>query len=412
MDRISTIIKYCLLIAYIALPGSRIVAAWHDDVPGQTLDSLRRELLRIEDQIRTAKADERDVTSDIDAAERRVALLGQLIRDERRAVRLLDDSIAAISEHVKGDEATLAALGGRILELEDTQGQLSASLARSFLAERRLERWASLELILGAESWPQLLARRAVLQRFESTLRRSLKALSASVDTLQVTENTVFTASQSLRERRTVLEASRRQAADLENARQRDLRELSGSKRSLTARLDKLRNDQAVLSARRDQVRAAQAQVAEMIAALSRGEPLAGVPLLLLRGALPWPVVGKVVQKFGLTRNPHYSTVTDNPGIEVEADEESSVTSVADGNVSSVTWLRGFGNVCIVEHPGSYYTVYARLGQVLAQPGQSLAAGALIGYPGFDAASGKYRVHFELWSGKEKKDPLEWLQPR
>jgi septal ring factor EnvC (AmiA/AmiB activator) len=149
-----------------------------------------------------------------------------------------------------------------------------------------------------------------------------------------------------------------------------------------------------------------------MIGKMARGEPMSGVALSVLRGSLPWPVIGRLVSRFGIVRNRKLATVTENPGIELAATADAAVSTVAEGRVSSVTWLRGYGNVCIVEHPGSFYTVYAKLGQVVVRPRDELRAGEIIGYPGFDAGSEDYRVHFELWSGKEKKNPIEWLQAR
>jgi murein DD-endopeptidase MepM/ murein hydrolase activator NlpD len=110
-----------------------------------------------------------------------------------------------------------------------------------------------------------------------------------------------------------------------------------------------------------------------------------------------------------MIRNRESSTLTENPGIDLTIAVDEPVRAVADGKINSVTWLRGFGNVCIVEHSGSFYTVYAHLGNLSVENGQLLKKGDIVGGPSLDPLSGEYRLHFELWSGKEKKNPREWL---
>jgi septal ring factor EnvC (AmiA/AmiB activator) len=150
--------------------------------------------------------------------------------------------------------------------------------------------------------------------------------------------------------------------------------------------------------------------IEDMIASALSGKAIAGTPLNLLKGKLPWPVQGTLIEKFGKTKNTQLETYTDNPGIELSCAEGDPVRAIAAGTVSSITWLRGFGNVCIVEHPGSYYTVYARLGQVLVEPQTVVSDTSIIGYPGLAPLSNDYRFHFEIWDRREKQNPLTWLQ--
>lgn len=401
-----------IIVLYAVLGGAHVFALPSGAEPQRVLDSLRRELRRIERDLETGAVRERGVLRELDAGERRVAISEELVRDQRRLMTALRDSIAQIKGEIGPRETELARLGSRIITLEDDQQRMSGALARALLAERRLSGVALLDFLLGAESWRELLARRAALKRLQHTAAQSMQTLAASVDTLQETEDMVFASTQTLRERKWELEAKRRRTADLARDLQGDIDELEHGKRELQSRLNKLRQNRKLLEERRLDVASSQAQIEEMIGKMARGEPMSGVALSALRGSLPWPVIGRVVSRFGIVRNRKLATVTENPGIEIAASADAGVSSVADGRVSSVTWLRGYGNVCIVEHPGSFYTVYAKLGQVVVKARDELRAGEVIGYPGFDAGSEDYRVHFELWSGKEKKNPLAWLQPR
>ncbi|RPH94336.1 hypothetical protein EHM69_07690 [candidate division KSB1 bacterium] len=380
--------------------------------PSFKLDSLRRELDRIDRKLESGESREKNVLRDIDASEQRIAIAEELVREQRQQVAGLRDSISRLERQIGPRENELVALGTRILELEDNQNRLSAALARSMLAEHRLRGWTTWEFLLEARSWRELLARRTALKRLQNTVRETKTGLNTAVGTLHETEDTVFLSTQALRERKWSLENSRRRAVEIETDMRADLQKLAIQKNALQIRLKKLRQDRRMLEAHRQEIAASQAQIEEMIGRIAGGQPLSGAPFNLLKGMLPWPVRGRIVEKFGLIRNPRLATITENPGIEISSSPNASVISVADGRVSSVSWLRGFGNVCIIEHAGSFYTVYAKLGQVVVKMNDEVKAGNVLGYPGFNAAADDYRVHFELWSGKEKKNPVEWLLPQ
>jgi murein hydrolase activator len=357
----------------------------------------------------SGKARERNILQEMDGTQQKAAVLEGLVLNQQRQIALLTDSTTSLQAAIGPQEQNLAQLGSRILTMEDEQHRLADVLARSLLTERRMNQWSTLEMMLGARSWREFLARRSLLKRLQTTSKNTISSLAAAVDTLQVTENDIFTRTHKLREQKSSIESKRQEAEAARRNIQQDLRELSRTKTALRSGLNKVRKDRKLLTERRQEIAAAQARIEEFIGKITRTEPLPGVSLESQKGRLPWPVPGRIVERFGLVRNRDTYTVTENPGIELSANAMDNVIAVADGEVSSVTWLRGFGNVCIVEHPGSYYTVYAKLGQVSVRARDRIQAGAPLGSPGYDAAADEYRVHFELWAGKEKKNPSDWL---
>jgi len=376
------------------------------------LDSLRRELARIERDLSSGVAKEQDILEDMDVTQRRIAILEHAVREEQRIGSQLRDSLHLIETDIAVREQELAALRGEIAQIEEDGKRLAASAARAILTRERLTGWATLEFLLDAHSWRDLLQRRSIVIRLESASRAALELLASLRDNLKETESETSRSMQSLQARRDELSIRQEDVRELYASIRSDLDNLSRSKRALQRNLSRVRRDRALLSEQRDEISESRQQIENIVSAAARGEPLEGVPLSLLKGALPWPVNGRVVERFGAVRNRDLSTVTDNPGIEVETTPDDRVTSIAEGKVSSITWLRGYGNVCIVEHPGAFYSVYAKLGQVDVKAGEEIAANQIIGYPGFDPIAGTYRVHFEIWSGKSKRNPLEWLKRR
>ena len=71
-----------------------------------------------------------------------------------------------------------------------------------------------------------------------------------------------------------------------------------------------------------------------------------------MKGSLNWPVEGQITGRFGTTRNPNSGVVTENVGIDIRAKSGTPVKSVLDGVVSTITYIRGHGNIIIVDHGG------------------------------------------------------------
>ena len=380
--------------------------------PDRALDSLRTELERIEGKLKEAETHEEDLASELEMLEQKVQLQNELVRRQRRNAGQIEDSLSLLNAEIFANESALWDLAARLESLNSDRDNWGRSLARTLLTEHRMGEWAGLELIAGSESWREVAERRRLVGRLKELESNAIGALVRLSDSLEIIESTVNQQTLALTNHKDLLTAQSAEATRLEKQLRTDEKMLVQEKSALRKQLQKAQGNRELLTSRQEEIEQAKTAMEELMARVAQGEAITGVPLQLLKGQLPWPVGGTVVEKFGLVRNQLLETTTENPGIEVAASDEAAVSSVADGRVSSVTWLRGFGNVCIIEHPGAYYTVYARLNRVTVAANEQVAAGSLLGYPAYDAESEQYRVHFEIWSGRDKKDPLDWLQPQ
>lgn len=128
-----------------------------------------------------------------------------------------------------------------------------------------------------------------------------------------------------------------------------------------------------------------------------------------LKGKLNWPISkGKVVRKFGESLNPKLKTLTVNYGIDIRASGDMSVKCVAEGVISAVEWLPGYGTVLIISHKGNYRTVYGHLSEVFVKEGDKIKTGGVIAKVG-ESVEGNI-LHFEVWSGRQNVNPEIWLR--
>lgn len=376
------------------------------------LDSLQTEIRRLDQQIESGRAQEIDMLDALNARQQESALQEELVRFYSGRLAQVRDSLHVLKNTLPELESQLATADKEISDLEQVLAPLSASLAKVMLIERRLSGWTVLDFLLRAKSWRELLERRSIIARLRSTQLRRQSELSSELKRFQETKQALVERAENLSRAQQEFEHLRSVYARTNDALLQEQSVLRSSQAALRKQLDRVRNDRRLLQMQREQGERALNAIEEMVASALSGKPMSGSPLNLLKGKLPWPVNGLVVEKFGKTRNEQLETITENPGIEISCTESAPIRAVAAGSVSSVTWLRGFGNVCIVEHPGAYYTVYARLGQVLVEPNAVVSDSSIIGYPGLSPLSNDYRFHFEIWDRREKQNPLTWLQKR
>jgi len=129
-------------------------------------------------------------------------------------------------------------------------------------------------------------------------------------------------------------------------------------------------------------------------------------PFKKLKGKLRLPVKGKITNRFG-DRRPE-STVKWK-GWFVRTSSGQTVKSIASGQVVFADWLRGFGNLLIVDHGKGYMSLYGNNESLYKQVGDILRGGdtiAIVGNSGGNEFSGLY---FELRHKSKPLDPEEWL---
>lgn len=129
------------------------------------------------------------------------------------------------------------------------------------------------------------------------------------------------------------------------------------------------------------------------------------------RGSMfDWPLRGPISSNFGLRIHPIFKTKNFHSGIDIAAPAGTSVKAAAAGEVLFVGWLRGYGQVVILDHGRNHSTVYSHLSSALVREGQVLRAGSALGRVGRTGTATGYHLHFEVRIGSTVKNPLDYLR--
>lgn len=135
------------------------------------------------------------------------------------------------------------------------------------------------------------------------------------------------------------------------------------------------------------------------------GDDVSGINFAALKGKLRLPVRGDVTNRFGANRA---DSGISWKGLFIKANEGAEVKSVASGRVVFADWLRGFGNLIIVDHGEGYMSLYGNNQAILKQPGDSVRSGDAIAYVGNSGGNETNGLYYELRRQSRPFDPLSW----
>jgi septal ring factor EnvC (AmiA/AmiB activator) len=135
-----------------------------------------------------------------------------------------------------------------------------------------------------------------------------------------------------------------------------------------------------------------------------------GAAFEALRGKLDYPVHGKVAGSFGKTQHPEFAAELFRKGIDIDAPLGEEVHAVEAGKVIFADRFSGYGKMMIIDHGERYYSVYAHLGDILKQLGDSVGRGEAIAEVGDSDSLAGSRLYFEIRKDGKPIDPSPWFR--
>lgn len=375
------------LCVSLALAGAVVLPA-----PAQQpreAEALEAELAEVREQIEAIQSRidrdlaERDALADALAeAERAV---GRARRAQAETDRRLADVGAEIDRLEREREA-----------LETRTARRASELAIQLATAYRQGVHSRLKMLLDQED-PRRLARRLAYHGYLTRARvEAIEALKASLEELALTRERLDRRAEELA---ALLETRKRETRRLEAAR-------AERERALAALDERIENDRARLAQLRRNARELTALIEEL------GEVLADVPPEMeippfesLKGRLPMPVAGPVLEAYGDRRSGDLEWT----GWLIDTEAGREVTSVAHGRVAYADWLRGYGLLLIIDHGEEYMSLYAHNEALMRDVGDWVAPGDVVALAGRSGGVERPALYFELRSGGRPVDPAAWI---
>jgi murein DD-endopeptidase MepM/ murein hydrolase activator NlpD len=261
---------------------------------------------------------------------------------------------------------------------------------------------AEFELFMSASGAQEALSTSYLLSRIAEQDKALIENLSMQKDTLDKAHAELM-----------------RQKQELDN-RDKELKKQKASIQKTTQDRNKLlqqvRKDKALFQAQQAELlrasRDLQKKVQQLLAAKKKMQQQSrggNTPLYYKGGRLAWPLRGQITSPYGGRIHPVFKTRTTHTGIDISGDKGDPVRTAEDGEVLYTGWLRGYGQVVIIDHGGNLTTVYAHLSGIDTSENAKVKTGDKIGRVGSTGTTTGNHLHFEVRINGNTTDPMGYL---
>ena len=375
-------------------------------------------------ELRELKSRIEAIQKDLTQAEESRTEAADALEASERAISDANRAIAELAERSRRAKAKVAQIRREVALAEQAIAAERAALSKMLYQQYTAGRPESLAILLNGGD-PNAIARELHYLTYVGRARAELIAkLGAGVSRLAALEKDAAEeaaeletiAAEQLRERRT-LEAEKkarsqvlaRVSRDIERQR-REIGTLKQNEARLTRLIEQLAR--AIAAAPQPRSRPGTKPPSGPRVRNERlpesGQGLDG-PFAQLRGRLALPVRGELANRFG---SPRQDGAMAWKGLFIAARGGEEVRAIAAGRVVFADWLRGFGNLLIIDHGDSYMSLYGYNETLYKEVGDVIRGGervAAVGSTGGQQDSGLY---FEMRHEGRPFDPLTWVRVR
>jgi murein hydrolase activator len=370
-----------------------------------------------------ARDDLRELRGKIEALQKRLAdaeesktEAADALRESERAISDANRSLRDLAQQSRDVKQRLAGLRAASRDNESTLKTRQVLLAKLLYQQYLGGRSEPLKLLLNREN-PNEIARQ---MHYFSYISRAHAALIASLRThlvrlrelaqeveQQLAELTAITARQAVEKRRLEQEkrARGKVLAGIAHDIQQQKRKIGTLKRDEN-RLTKLVEQLGRIIARSPSRPSPVPRLKNERLPDSSGD---GTPFQQLKGKLHLPVRGELGNRFG---SPRSDSGLNWKGLFIASRPGEEVHAIASGRVVFADWLRGFGNLLIIDHGDSYMSLYGNNETLYKQVGETIRGGETIAAVGNSGGNSDSGLYFEIRYQGKPFDPLTWVNAR
>ena len=324
------------------------------------------------------------------------------------SVKRSEEQIELLDLQMQKNEKLLKSIGAEISEKAKNIAKLQEILAKRCVAIFKYGGAAELNVLISAGGLTELNYLTHMMQRLAAQDRRDIETLQAEHIQLKQKELEQQRNREELAQRRRQRERERESNQRYGNQRRELLSRIEREKQVHTAAMQELEDEQQAVQKKINEYVRKKALEAEKAA--NRGGKKSNQPKLVSSGKFNWPLPQRqILSSFGMRVHPKFKTKTQHAGIDIPAPLGTPIKAAGGGEILYAGWLRGYGQIVIIDHGSGYSTVYAHMSKILTEEGKRVKAGAVIGKVGNTGVATGYHLHFEVRINGDAKDPLRYL---
>lgn len=387
----------------------------YDDIKTEDLEAMREQLAEYDRMLA-------DIKKDLQSAEKLQATAAEKRSMYLEIEAIYNDQLKELEKTKLYYDAEIEKTGREIADIRmeyDEAYSVFLDLLRMTYEEGTAN---YLEILLGAESFTDLLAR---IDRVSGLIRYSdglMEELSAKRQLLDAKYAELVNASQSQDEAIAKLESKRSEieAWKLENENdiaiiEADIEKLTGEQgayKNLAELLDAdFEAEVAAAIAAENKHREDVAIQKELEEERKRQEALAEAirkqqflwPLPLSWDYISYDFGYRTMPDLGYYDKFHY-------GIDIPAYRGTDIYASKAGKVLIAKYHSSYGNYVLIDHGDGYQTLYAHSSKLYVKAGEYVEQGQVIAAVGTTGSSNGNHLHFEVRVNGEKRDPLDYVK--
>lgn len=348
------------------------------------IQQVKKRIDQLQQLIKTTQTQRSAAENDLKQAEQDISVTKRKLRDV----------------HAQQNEATtkLAQLETAQAKLKSAKDRQRSAMKADITAAYRSGRQEYLKLVLNQED-PEKVSR--LMKYYDYFRAARLDRISAFNQTL----SDIASNEEQINARMLELESLKGDLVE-EEAR---LQKAQDRRKSLLAKLDaSLKNN----STKVDQLKANQSNLEKVLHTVQESladlpTSLGSTPFAKLQGKLKWPTQGRLAHRFGAYRE---NGALRWNGVLIGANPGSAVRAVHHGRVVFADWMRGFGNLIIIDHGGGYMTLYGHNEALLKSPGDWVRGGDTIATSGNSGGQNQAGLYFEIRKNGSPVNPARFCR--
>jgi murein hydrolase activator len=412
-NRVSVLRALTCFVFLTSIPFQSVWAGAKPEASKQKLDQLHERIESLNKELDTSKEAHAEVADELKQSEQAISEANRKLYELRQQHQKSRSSLQNLQQEKSSLETTL----------QQQQHLLGSQIYQQYLHGQQ----SYLQIILQQQD-PGAISRELHYYSYISRARAKLiQSMQRNLGKVAKLNEQTASALKELTALKAEQEQERRELQQQKNERNKVLKKLSAKIASQRGEISKLKRDEKNLSqlverlaraaakpkakskTKRNKSKDADEKGTEQTT-IARNESLPtndydGGNFASLRGKLSLPVRGDISNRFGATRE---DTGVSWKGLFIRSSEGSEVKAVASGRVVFADWLRGFGNLLIVDHGDGYMSLYGNNQALLKKEGDEVKGGdtvATVGNTGGNESSGLY---YELRRQSKPFDPLSW----
>lgn len=349
----------------------------------EDLDRLRKRIAALQQEFESTSESKAEAADDLRESERAISNSKRRLRELEREQKVANRELATLQKRAASLEK----------ELQSQQAMLGRLLYQQYLEGSERE---YLKLLLNNDD-PNQVAREFSYYNYIARDRAAtLESLRTRLARLQSVSDQAQKKNDEVAALRAEEQSQRQRLEREKHAHRKMLKKISLQLRQQRREISRLQGNAERLS-----------QLVEKLGQVLPGDQTASISFRSLKGKLELPVKGKLRNQFGKRRPESTMLWT---GWFLSAPASQPVKAIAAGQVVYADWLRGFGNLLIIDHGQGYMSLYANNETLYKQVGDILRGGDIIADVGSSGGNADSGLYFELRFEGKPFDPAKWVR--